>query len=178
MREPALRLALRHVPAVDRQQAIVQALAAGDSGNLWEATRGGTLVGALWGQLHPGRTASLCLPQLIDGEPGETGVALLRAAQEQFSTRGIVLVQALLETDTGPDFDHFIGAGLEHVCDLLYLVSLAKSFPDARPAEELEFVPVPETEMQRLAGILELTYEGTLDCPTLNGVRSATDVLA
>jgi ribosomal protein S18 acetylase RimI-like enzyme len=177
-REPALRLALCHLPPADRQLAVAQALTAGDMGDLLAAVRGGALVGALWGQRQPGRTASLCPPQLVDGEPAQTGVALLRAATERLSAGGIVLVQTLLETDAGADYERFAAAGFEHVCDLLYLASLAKAFPTSPPVCELEFVPVHEADMTRLAEILERTYEGTLDCPRLNGVRSLEDVLA
>ncbi len=177
-REPALQLALRHLPVGDRQQAIAQALTAGGIADVLTAVRSGGLVGALWGQSQPGRTASLCPPQLVDGEPTQTGVALLLAATEQLSAQGVVLVQTLLETDTGADFDRFVAAGFEHVCDLLYLVSLAKAFPTCAPACEIEFFPTYETEVPRLAEILGRTYEGTLDCPQLNGVRSTEDVLA
>src|SRR5690606_17377683 len=31
---------------------------------------------------------------------------------------------------------------------------------------------------RRLAGIIDATYEGTLDCPSLDGVRQTDDVLA
>jgi hypothetical protein len=105
-------------------------------------------------------------------------VALLLAAVERLSARGIVLVQSLLETDVGPDFERFMGAGFEHVCDLLYLVSLAKSFPTALPLSEMEFLPVHEANLPRLSAIMERSYEGTLDCPRLNGIRSMDDVLA
>ena len=181
-REAALYLALRHLTAADRQQAVAQALAAAGTssdadGEVWAAMREGALVGALWGQRQPGRTASLCPPQLVDGEPARTGTELLMAAVDRLSAQGVVLVQALLDTDVGADFDRFMAAGFEHVCDLLYLVSLAKTFPQTGPTGEVEFAAAVEADLPRLAAILERTYEGTLDCPRLNGVRSIEDIL-
>lgn len=178
-REPALRLALRHLPAVDRQRAIDDVLSGRDPAvEILAASRDGALVGALWAQRQPGRTASVCPPQLVDGEPAGSGVLLLSAATERLERRQVVLVQALLETDSGLDFQRFLAAGFHHVCDLLYLVSPAAAFPAEPPAGGLEFSPVSEAELPRLAGVLERTYEGTLDCPQLNGVRATDDVLA
>lgn len=177
--EPALRLALRQLPAAERQRAIEQVLAGREpAAEVLAATRAGALVGALWIQEQPGHTASVCPPQLIDGESGHTAVALLNTAAEQLRRREVVLVQVLLETDSGADFQRFLTAGFQHVCDLLYLVSQAGTFPTAPPAAEFEFVPVGEVEMPRLAAVLERTYERTLDCPRLNGVRAIGDVLA
>lgn len=179
LQEPALRLALRHLSAADRQLAVEMVQSGRESlAFALAATRDGDLVGALWIQQQPGRTASVCSPQLIDGESGQSGVALLRAAGEQLARSGVVLVQALLETDSGTDFQRFLAAGFQHVCDLLYLVSQAATFPLQPPATEMGFLPVGEGELARLAPILERTYEQTLDCPQLNGVRAIEDVLA
>jgi len=41
----------------------------------------------------------------------------------------------------------------------------------------LQFEPCAGPSDSRLAGIVEATYEGTLDCPLLNGVRQIGDVL-
>jgi mycothiol synthase len=181
-REPALRLALRHLPLGDRQHAIVEALRGESQGStnnrVLAAERDGRLVGAVWLQIHPGHAASVSPPHTIDGEPAETAVALLQAAADRLSATGINLLQNLLETDSGAEFDRFIAAGFEKVCDLLYLVSLAKDFPTSRPSSELGFLPIDQAGEARLAGIIHRTYSGTMDCPRLNGVRSLEDVLS
>jgi ribosomal protein S18 acetylase RimI-like enzyme len=189
--QEAARLALRHLSPADREQAIAagNAPVIAEPGNattsdpaaseVLAARRKDVLVGALWVQQHPGRTASVCPPQLVDGEPEPTATALLNAAAARLMTRGVVLLQTLLETDTGSDFGRLQSADFRHVCDLLYLVSLVKSFPTAPPAAEFEFLPVRSgDDERRLAGLLEQTYQETLDCPQLNGVRSTADTLA
>jgi mycothiol synthase len=42
----------------------------------------------------------------------------------------------------------------------------------------LELEPFAESQQQRLGALVERTYEGTLDCPRLNGQRKTSDVLA
>jgi ribosomal protein S18 acetylase RimI-like enzyme len=58
------------------------------------------------------------------------------------------------------------------------MVALASAFPDSPPAAELQFEPYAESEQQRLAALVERTYEGTRDCPRMNGLRETADVLS
>ena len=53
-----------------------------------------------------------------------------------------------------------------------------RTFPDSPPKSAWTIEPAPRTDDSRLAAIIERTYEGTLDCPQLNGVRDVHDVLA
>ncbi len=69
-------------------------------------------------------------------------------------------------------------AGFTHMADLLYMVCLSGHFPTSRPESELQFEPAGATDLARLAKVVERTYERTLDCPQLNGVRDVRDVLA
>jgi ribosomal protein S18 acetylase RimI-like enzyme len=69
-------------------------------------------------------------------------------------------------------------AGFEPLAELLYLVSGRDDFPRARPTSDLEFEPYSAAGHDRLARVVEATYEGTLDCPQLDGVRQIDDILA
>lgn len=146
--------------------------------DLWVATRGPRLVGAAWCQPQPGRTAGVAPPQVAGGEPATTAVALLTGIVRAARASGLVLLQALLEFDHGPAFDDFRGAGFQHVADILYLASGREHFPVERPTGPLSFVPYTEPLHERCERAIERSYEHTLDCPRLNGVRTAADVLA
>jgi len=141
------------------------------------ARRGGRLVGSIWTQLQPGRSAFLSLPRFSGDEPGVTAAALLLAVLEILAGRQTRLVQALLVSDFGEDFDLLVAAGFEHYADLLYMVSAERTFPAHQPATELEFASYADNQQDRLARILERTYVGSLDCPRLNGVREMADVI-
>ena len=67
--------------------------------------------------------------------------------------------------------------GFEPLADLLYLVSPDERFPPSRPAGRLEFESYSPASHGRMARVIEATYEETLDCPRLNGVREIDDVM-
>ena len=87
------------------------------------------------------------------------------------------MVQALLSTDAGQDAELLRAAGFRHLSDLLYLVCLDKEFPAEPSASGLEFLALTDQSEPRFAALVEATYEGTLDCPAVNGLRSIEDVL-
>ncbi len=184
--EPALRLALTPLPAAERQRLITGALAAKATSasaldrpapHVFAALEGERLVGAVWTEPQLGRATTLSPPQLVDREPDATGVALLEAVLDAAKSQGFALAQALLAVAAGHDFERFLAAGFDHACDLLYLVSQSKNFPTQCPNDELEFAPVRAFDDPELAAVVAATYEGTLDCPQLNDVRSAAEVL-
>jgi ribosomal protein S18 acetylase RimI-like enzyme len=77
----------------------------------------------------------------------------------------------------GADAELLVAAGFRHVSDLLYLVCLADQFPAHPPCTELQFESYSETLHARFARLVDATYENTLDCPAVNGVRNIEDVL-
>ncbi|MGO9115887.1 MAG: GNAT family N-acetyltransferase [Thermoguttaceae bacterium] len=87
------------------------------------------------------------------------------------------MAQALLSTDVGADADSLVAADFRHVSDLLYLVCLPDQFPTSPPCCELLFESYSPAQHARFAGLVDATYEGTLDCPAVNGVRRVDDVL-
>jgi ribosomal protein S18 acetylase RimI-like enzyme len=105
-------------------------------------------------------------------------MALLQAAVAQAWRRDATLVQTLLETDASDHATRLQKAGFRHIADLLYLVSPRDSFPEIRPTLPLALRPYDEQQRSALAELIEQTYEGTRDCPQLNGVRSPEDVVA
>ena len=179
----ALDLAWSHLPLDDRQPQVSQLLEQAQTHSelltgLLAAHRGGQLVGAVWAQIQPGRTAFLFPPQALEGEPAETVAALLHVLVGRLDQRRCRVVQVLLPTDHGPTFDLLRSAGFEHYADLLYLASDQRSFPDQPPQTELEFERYAESEQQRLIELIEATYIDSRDCPRLNGIRDTSDILA
>jgi ribosomal protein S18 acetylase RimI-like enzyme len=167
-------------PAVRRRQ-IDAILASGRPScsleGLFEARRGDVAAGAVWTVIHPGRHAAVWPPRLAAGQSPDTARQLLAAALAFLGGRLVRLVHAALARDTGDDVRVLTEAGFTHVADLLHLVSLADRFPDSPPAAHLVFEPVRPVDFDRLGRLLEATYAQTLDCPALNGLRLARDVL-
>ena len=142
------------------------------------AHREGRLVGAVFSQIQPGRTAALWAPQLAGDESKATAAGLLEAVCDRLAHRQVCMAQALLESDTSPDVTTLLEGGFHRLARLFYLVCPESEFPHHPPAGPLTFRQYTPADHGRLAGIVEATYVQTLDCPQLNGVRRMDDVLA
>jgi hypothetical protein len=157
----------------------------GDRHILLVARRAGDLAAATWVQIMPGRVASLWPIGLAAGEGAGTVTAILEGAIVFAAAAGARLVQTLLEIDAGPEAEGLRQCGFRQLTDLLYLVSLPVDFPAVEPISDLVFEPVaeagvteiPEHATQRLSQIIQRTYVGTLDCPSVHQLRKIEDVL-
>lgn len=181
-RVEAFDLVFSDLPADQRRQQTEALLAAVDSGELLPegllgASRQDRLVGVVLWQLLPGRTAMLWPPRLVDGEDSATADDLLNAACRSLEAHETVIAQALLERADEADDRILREHGFEHLADMLYLVSMAVEFPTARPNTPLNFTPYSDRNAARLARIVEATYEQSLDCPAMDGVRPIEEVL-
>jgi ribosomal protein S18 acetylase RimI-like enzyme len=185
-RAETLALVFEHLRPVDRRRQIDEALAYAplpcleveSLGGLIEARRNRQLVGAVFSQVEPGKTAALWLPRLIGGEPESTAGALLTAIWNFLSWQSVVLARVVLPMVDKYERTILRSGGIRHLADLLYLVGPKDSFPTARPRTQLDFEAYSAANHHRMAQVLEATYEGTLDCPGLDGVRDVEDVLA
>ncbi len=147
------------------------------------AYRGTQLVAAIWLQLQPGGVCSLWAPGMMAGESAAIASSLIDFAVTKAVAAGSRLIQSLLETDAGAEAKWLKQCGFQHATDLLYLVSSREQFPTAAPESVLIFEPLADFDRSpavasRLAQIVEQTYEHTLDCPAVQGMRSIDDVLA
>jgi len=178
-----LSLVFGCLPADDRAQRVEALLAGAESGTvrmdgLLAARRGGRLVGGLFCEVQAGRAALVWPPRLVSGEPGTTAERLLAAMAEYLAGEGICLAYALLEPGMEDDAPRLREFGFEPIAELLYLFCPEQSLPTSPPAGPVRFESYCPTNHERFARVVEATYEETLDCPRLNGVRRTDDVLA
>lgn len=181
--EKALRLAFARWSAAACRQYVRTYRARIRSGEvdrqgLLVAHRGGRLIGAVLCQPQVGRTALLWPPGTVPEEPEATARQLLAAACHWLAGQGVRVAHALLETVSRADDVLLRAEGFEPLATLLYLVCTEADFPTQCPSQPLAFEPYTEAKRERLYRLLEATYEQTLDCPKLNGLRSMEDVLA
>ena len=144
---------------------------------IWGAFRAKELAGSFLIQTQPGRTAVVWPPHVVAGEPRETAHRLLLKGLEELPRPGIRMVQALVPKDVGVDAELLVATGFRHVSDLLYLVCLADQFPATPPSPELQFQAYSPELRVRFSQLIDATYEGSLDCPAVNGVRTVDEVL-
>jgi mycothiol synthase len=179
----ALELVFSHVGRAERERQIEEVFAA-DRGNparldgLVGAWRDDRLVGAMFSQVQPGKIAAVWLPRLVADEAESTAASLMAASWAFLHRQQVVLAHVVLEK-ASPSEERLLQLGrFAPMADLLYMVSLGSDFPASAPISELDFEPHCDANHERLVRVVEATYEATLDCPRLEGVRKTEDVLA
>lgn len=132
----------------------------------------------------PGRTAMLFAPNLSEfPESAAATEAAIRGAMEDARTRGgIVLVQAMMEPADAAGKTVFAAAGLSQLATLTYMERQPPVHPPnpdsyALPAGH-ELRPYSAQTHALFAEAILRSYEQTLDCPALSGLRDIEDVVA
>ena len=181
---PPLTLAMQCWPEAERaaQLESLRLLTLADSGGflLLSAWRGGNLVAALLAQQLPGKAATLWPAQVEDGEEDVSiPQQLLTELERQLTAGGIQLCQALLSKGQESSSAQLAAAGYQNPANLLYMTCDPHHFPAAAPTFDnfllRPFQPGKEAE---LAALIDETYIGTQDCPSMNGLRNTLDVVA
>jgi mycothiol synthase len=181
-RSVALDLLFSHYPPEERIRQIETILTVlttneHSTEGLLGAYRSGMLVGSVFSQILPGNNAQVWLPCLIPSEPTCTAITLLRAIDEWLDKCQVCMAQMLLETVTAEEEQILKAGGFDYLTDLLYLVCLEEDFPHVPLPSPLEFEAYNSQNNDRLAQLVDATYQETLDCPKLNHVRQLDDVL-
>jgi ribosomal protein S18 acetylase RimI-like enzyme len=184
-RKAAFRLLFQQAPEADRETRVQRALELVDRGEFPEdglliCRAGSMLVGAMAAIPLPG-AAGLCWPPQVTGAASVVVAAiedmLIKAALGEFRRRGAGFVQALPTTDEIPQAPALLRHGFSHITTLLYLeLNAPTSFPVAPPAR-LRFESYAACDRSVFHATLWATYENTLDCPELNGLRTLDQIV-
>lgn len=145
------------------------------------ATDGGRLVDACLALVAPGRTAMLFPPTVMhDSNRRERVLALLDELRGRLAEGAATLLQCLVPPSHRADEDVLAQAGFEYLADLVYMDRPV--IPGARN-RRLRALPELNWETYRadnhavFAATIEASYDGSLDCPKLNGRRDIEDVV-
>ncbi len=174
----ALRILHAGLPE-DQQAGLVHALqAVQDQGpsafaGLLVATEAGDIVAATWAQLNAGQTAVVWLPD----QQSPAAIGLMEALAHFLEANSITLAQLLVGA-SGVVRPELLDAGeFQMLAKLAYLAADCCFFPPEQPMGQLTFHPDASADPHRLGELLLRTYEGSQDCPQLNGVRNTEDTL-
>lgn len=151
-------------------------LASGElnAAGLLVARSGKQIVGAALYELHPGNAAIAWPPGAVEPAIADQ---LANAVVERFRGAGVKQAQSLLNPAERERARPLERAGFQFVTQLAFFARVVTGQPVPDTSTQLVITPVagPDT---RFAQVLLATYEGTLDCPELNGVRSGDEILA
>jgi ribosomal protein S18 acetylase RimI-like enzyme len=138
------------------------------------------LLGAIVCMPVAGAGALIWPPRSVgDGHELDREDRLVRRAVHWLRGRGAKLAQALLSPAEAPLAAPLRRNGFSHVTHLWYLcrdLGPLAALPDAPAA--LAFRPFDPRRPGVFRQTLLRTYEGTLDCPEVNGVRTIDEVIA
>lgn len=189
-RPAALAILYQHLSEFDRNrqvESILSGLENSESAIELEgliACRGKMgVVGAMLCLSLPGRVAMGWPPRVLSSAGDKARREILRrlmdAAGEAARRRQARFLQLLLD-DVPPILDSVLTEqGYFHLTRLLYVrrpVRASESPPP--PKAGVEFVCYREELLGDFTDVVKRSYEGSLDCPELNGVRRMEDVLA
>jgi ribosomal protein S18 acetylase RimI-like enzyme len=99
----------------------------------------------------------------------------VRAAVEGIQRRGAKVAQALVTADEMGYAAALVACGFRNITQLQYLRHDLQSLPVV--AHDLRLEPYCPANRALFHATLERTYEGTLDCPELDGVRTIDEVI-
>jgi len=141
------------------------------------ARRNGQTLGAVWLQVLTRETALLWPPSAPATHSNELARELLVWACEQAITRKVRLVQVLVNSSEGEDATLLEQFGFHYTTDVLSLMCHYDRLPQSKPISGLDFELCRSTDRKRLEAVVAATFQGTLDCPTTQGLRSVADAI-
>jgi ribosomal protein S18 acetylase RimI-like enzyme len=97
---------------------------------------------------------------------------------ELLENRQIALAQILVGATESVDEQLLAPGGFRRLVDLAYLTLEGSNFPRLIDGMPLQFLPRVTEHPDRLHAIIKQSYEGTLDCPELNDLRTPSEVVA
>jgi len=126
-----------------------------------------------------GRTAMLFGPALSDfPEAAAATQQALSAALNDAQAAGVVLAQAMMEPADAAGKTVFAAAGLAQLATLTYMERRPPvTVPEFDLPAEFTLRPYDQTTHPLYREAIERSYEGTLDCPALSGMRDLDDVI-
>lgn len=180
-RADAFGLVFQYLATGDRDARVTTALQMidkkeADPEGLFVAREGAGVVGALLCQPMPGAAAVAWPPQTRQRGRPEIEDELVRHAAGWLRTKGVKVAQALM-----PPSEAWMAAplerhGFQHITRLWYLrkrVNQDAHGPRPVGLELQTYLQGPELFHQTLLR----SYEGTLDCPELTGVRTIGEII-
>jgi len=143
----------------------------------WVMDVGGQVAFGLLPVVAPGRSMSVLLPPVVFVDPRAV-VQLIHTVIDHHASRGVLLAQALLDPAQRDVRKMLTRASFNEMAELVYLSVDIKRNP-VEPALPEGFAW--DCYRQDLRNVfmqtIERSYGDSLDCPELNGVRGADDVL-
>lgn len=151
-----------------------------DLNEMWIAAAGERLLWAILPIPSAGRTVLLFMPG--EAGPGDTAAALAMLLEKVcalFAQRNTQLAQVLLEPGDVQTRRVMEAHGFERMAELLYLnAAIRRPLPPPPLPNQYLLLNYSEQTHALFAEAILASYQQSLDCPRLNGVRTIDDIIA
>ena len=151
-----------------------------DLNDIWLAVRGGgkRMVWAILPVISPGKTMLLFSPTHVPADEQDTCVCpLVERVVEHYQNRAVDLAQVLLDPGDTRAVAMFKRCRFEPLAELIYLDRDVRKGGDAPLPNGFAWDGYSPATHAEFARAVAATYEGSLDCPRLNGRRNIDDVI-
>ncbi|MDR1958611.1 MAG: hypothetical protein LBQ54_06165 [Planctomycetaceae bacterium] len=182
-----LDLQLHHVSAEQREERILGLKSillqeAENTGSdvcpgLYHWRRHGKIAGVLHTFLRPDKTILALPPSIAPDEPESILRILYSRLCDDAVKHHSPTVMIFVDRERELDKIYSAEAGFEKISELLYLVSQEEDFPRTPPMEQLRFTPYRRNDWLKMVDLVEQTYAGTQDFPTLIGICPTEEIL-
>jgi ribosomal protein S18 acetylase RimI-like enzyme len=151
---------------------------AGFRGHFWQARRGTDLVAAAMVIPSAGRVGmAFHSPAESPGVDAAALSAALRSAADAALADGLAFVQSLMGNRQHADGRAFVGAGFIRLAELAYMRRELSGIVEPPNVPGLDWQSCQPMDPVELGLVILGTYERSLDCPALTGLRSTDDVI-
>jgi mycothiol synthase len=181
---PAFRLIFQHLGGRERDTRVANALEmvrqrSLDPAGVLVARQGTQVIGAMICSPAPGASGIAWPPQVADGPQREVIEDLLtQQALAWLRQRGAELVQCLMTEQEVPQAAPLQRNGFRHITCLWYLRHhLELTASQLRSDVHFQYETYAECDRTVFHNTLVRTYEQTLDCPEVNGVRTVDQII-
>lgn len=127
----------------------------------------------------PGRTSSVLISPAASMPHlrGQT-VTMLEQAEQEAARRNIQLLQGMVPPESSEESLVYAAAGYKLLATLLYMQNDLRQLKVKPPRRSMTWETYSPQTHALFARVVNATYEDSLDCGSLNGVRRIEDILA
>ena len=145
---------------------------------LYVAILGPNLIAAAMPILSAGRTALLFTSKPPEQSHGDVIPRLIEEVCTATALQDVQLIQSLVDPANEPMQEDYLSCGFRTMAELVYLHALIRE-PRPFPTlpDNLYWVKYNEQSHSLFEQAIINSYENSLDCPALNGVRSMKDII-
>ena len=141
------------------------------------ATRAGRILYAICPVPLPGRTVMLLSGTPADPQQREAADALLQQMVAEYAQSDNALLQVLIDPEDTAQLAMYRTAGFTQLAELIYLECPGRILEYRLPEDGWQLLTYAPQRHELFARAVLASYEQTLDCPRLNGLRSIEDVI-